>query len=175
MKRKSFSMFFVKDTFKVGHLVEDTTLSFNASQIKHGSEEHQAIRNSYRFRTAVTKMKASKFIKYYELHQSRAKIVFYGDYSTYRRYNPHVPATKEEYLHYLETEDLVYELLLDLSVYLFKELPFLQELQIDIPNHGRLYSLDVTRQQLDEQLNCRLTDMKDGHHHRYYFLYRDEE
>ncbi|MFC7371032.1 hypothetical protein ACFQPF_05030 [Fictibacillus iocasae] len=175
MKRKSFSMFFVKDTFKVGHLVEDTALSFNASQIQHGSDEHQAIRNSYRFRTAVSKMKASKFMKHYELEQSRAKLVFFGDYSTFKRYNPHVPSTKEEYLHYLESEDHVYELLLDLSVYLFKELPFLHDLQIDIPNHGRMYSLDVSRRQLDRQLNCRLSDMKDGHHHRYYFLYMDDE
>lgn len=177
MRRKSFSIVFLKNTFKIGHLVEDSCQTQHAPKASHpqNKAEQLAARDTYRFRTAVSKMKGHGLVKHYELQSQRAKLVFYGDYSTYKRNVPHIAFTREHFQHYFGTEDLICEFLLDTSIYLFKELHFLNEIQLDIPSHGKMYTVEMTRQELDDYMKCDLTEMKDGHHHRFFYIYRDEE
>ncbi|MGG1574672.1 hypothetical protein [Fictibacillus sp. NRS-1165] len=175
MNRKSFSIFFVRDTFKVGHLMDDCSMSQHSASQASNNTELLATRDAYRFRTAVSRLKGSSFVKHYELHDDKARIYYFGDFASYRRLVPYSALAKEDYLHYLGTEDAVYQLLLDSTVYLLKELHFLNHVTIEIPNHGKIYTVNVSRKELDEHLDCSLSEMKDGHHHRFYLLYRDLE
>ncbi|WP_062237942.1 hypothetical protein [Fictibacillus sp. FJAT-27399] len=175
MNRKSFSIFFVRDTFKVGHLMDDSTIGQHSASQASSNTELLATRDAYRFRTTVSRLKGSAFVKHYELHDDKASIYYYGDYASYRRLVPHSALGKEDYLHYLGTEEAVYQLLLESTVYLLKELHFLNHVNIEIPNHGKKYTVNVSRNELDEHLDCHLSEMKDGHHHRFYLLCRDLE
>jgi hypothetical protein len=177
MRRKSFSIVFMKNMFKIGHLIEDNCQSQHAPQGSHpqNKAEQLAARETYRFRTAVSKMKGSALLKHYELQSNRARLVFYGDYTTYKRFVPHSPLTREHFLHYFGSEDLISEYLLDTSIYLFKELHYLNEIHLEIPSHGKLYTVELTRDELNNHMDCNLTEMKDGHHHRFFYIYRDEE
>lgn len=177
MRRKSFSIVYMKNSFKIGHLVEDNCQSQHAPKAAHpqNKAEQLAARDTYRFRTAVSKMKGAGLVKHYELQSTRAKLVFYGDYSNCKRYVPHTSLTREHFQHYFGSEDLICEFLLDTSIYLFKELHFLNEIQLDIPSRGKLYTVELTRKEMDHYMNCELTEMKDGHHHRFFYIYRDQE
>ncbi|MDM5200627.1 hypothetical protein QUF79_21645 [Fictibacillus enclensis] len=175
MNRKSFSIFFVRDTFKVGHLMDECNVSQHPAAQASNNTEHLATRDAYRFRAAVSKLKGSSFVKHYELHDDKASVYYFGDYTSYRKFVPQTSLTKEDYLHYLGSEETVCQLLLDSTVYLLKELHFLNHITIEIPNHGKKYTVSVSRTELNEHLNCELSDMKDGHHHRYYLLCREYE
>ncbi|WP_026678361.1 hypothetical protein [Fictibacillus gelatini] len=175
MKRKSFSIFFIKDTFSIGHLMEESLFQHQKSNEEQTNAKRSVEREAYRFRTTLSKMKGHFFIKYYEFHDSTAKIAFYGDFATYYRETPYTYLKKEDYLHYLGTEEAVHKLLLDSTIYLLKELPFLNELIIEVPNHGKKYSIHLTRREVDQFLNCHLSDKKDGHHTRHYFLCKEPD
>lgn len=155
--------------------MEDPSGSQHNASHASNNTEHIATRDAYRFRTAVSRLKGNDFLKHYELHDDKATVFYFGSYSSYRKLVPHTTLSKEDYLHYLGSEQAVYQILLDSTVYLLKELHFLNHVTIEIPNHGKKYTVSVSRDELNEHLECRLSDMKDGHHHRFYLLCRERE
>ncbi|EIT87008.1 hypothetical protein A374_02104 [Fictibacillus macauensis ZFHKF-1] len=172
MNRRSFSIFFVSDAFKVGHLVDEAHVV--AHKARYGELDSSATAYVNSFRRAVARLKGSSYIKHYELHNHSASLYFYSSYTSFQKWNTSNTSV-ESFEKLFGTKQAICKLLFEATVFMFKELDFLEQISIEIPSNGRLYTASVTRNELYEHLDCTLSHVKDDQSAHFYLFCREAD
>jgi hypothetical protein len=163
---KTLSMYWLNGSFQTGFLVgSEMAADFFKANGSHGDKQG---RDRFLFLTTVSRLKGSSYIKHACWEEAGADIGYELEHSN----------STESYLEYnayFATKNKVCKLLLDNTVYLFKELSQLHKVRMTIPYHFCELIVEAERSEIEKHFQIDLSEMKNGHRSQFHMVYPDRE
>jgi hypothetical protein len=111
------------------------------------------------FKNYIPTLKASMFIEDAFLEDSTAHIEYFSSYEDLKDKKPFTEFTEQEYNMYFDSNVTVENILISESIRLLYKFPQLKEVSMNLPFEGETYSLHLNRDDLNEFLGFKLTEL----------------
>ena len=109
-----------------------------------------------------SRLRAGGSIKKAELENGKATIEYVKDYAEYKELNPQSGLTESDLKNYWSSGDAIEKALVDGSVRIMKKLDFIDQVEITLPNNGKVYSIDVKKSELEKFVGSDFTEIKNN-------------
>lgn len=108
------------------------------------------------------RLRAGGSIKKIELENGKATIEYVKDYKEYKEFNPQSVLSEADLQNYWNSSDAIEKALVDGSVRVMKKLDFINQVEIVLPNNGKVYSIDVKKSELEKFVGSDFSEIKNN-------------
>ncbi|MGV7107153.1 hypothetical protein [Flavobacterium sp. U410] len=122
-----------------------------------------------------SRLRAGGSIKSATLENGKATVKYVKDYKEYKELNPQSGLTESDLKIYWNSENAIEKALIDGSVRIMKKLDFINEVEIILPNNGKVYSIDVKKKELEKFVGSDFNEIKNNWDEKFSnpFVYND--
>jgi len=122
-----------------------------------------------------SRLRAGGTIKNTILENGEAKIEYVKDFKEYKELNPQSGLTESDLDNYWNSNDAIEKALVEGSVRIMKNLDFINKVEIILPNKGKIYSINVTKKDLEDFIGFNFEEVKNNWNEKFSnpYVYND--
>lgn len=108
----------------------------------------------------ASRLRAGGSIKEVKFNDGKAEIFYVKNYEEYKKLQPQSSLTEDDLKAYWETGSAIEKALIDGSGRIMKNLDFVNEVRIELPYGGKVYSIDLKKEDLEKITDKSFEELK---------------